>query len=42
MGKRLKPIVGEIYGCYEVLSDDVFMVKDKHKDHHYENDDPVH
>lgn len=34
MGKRLKPIVGEIYGCYEVLSDDVFMVKDKHKDHH--------
>lgn len=33
MGKRLKPKVGEIFGGYKVVSDEVFMIKDKNRDH---------
>ena len=34
MGKRLKPKIGTRYGFYEVISDEVFMVKNKNNNHH--------
>ena len=34
MGKRLEPIVGEMFGCYKVISNEVFKVKDKNRDHY--------
>lgn len=33
MGKRLTPKVGDMYGAYKVISDEVYMVKDKNRNH---------
>lgn len=32
MGKRLEPIIGEFFGCYKVISNEVFKVKDENRD----------
>jgi len=34
MGKQLKPEIGEKYGCYKVISNEVHMVKNKNNNHH--------
>lgn len=34
MGKRLKPILGQLFGCYEVISEDIFKIKDKNREHY--------
>jgi len=34
MGKRLKPKIGDMYGYYKVISEEVFMVKNKNNNHH--------
>lgn len=31
---RLKPIIGEKFGCYEVISNEVHMIKDRNSDHY--------
>lgn len=34
MGKILKPKIGDMYGYYKVISEEVFMVKNKSNNHH--------
>ena len=34
MGKQLNPIMEEKYGCYEVISSEIHMVKNKNNNHH--------
>ena len=34
MGKRLNPTIGQVFGCYTVISDQIFMIKNKNNDHH--------
>lgn len=34
MGKKLKPVIGQKFGEYEVISDEVFMVKNKNNNRH--------
>ena len=34
MGKQLKPEIGKKYGCYEIISDEIYMVKNKNNNHH--------
>lgn len=31
---KLKPVIGEKFGCYEVISNEVHMIKDKNRDHY--------
>lgn len=34
MGKRLKPNIDDMYGYYKVISEEVFMIKNKNNNHH--------
>lgn len=34
MGKHLKPILNHFYGCYKVISEEVFKIKDKNREHY--------
>ena len=37
MGKQLNPKLGEKFGCYEVISNEIFMIKNKNNNHHRGN-----
>jgi len=34
MGKQLKPIIGEMFGYYKIISEEVFMIKSKNNNRH--------
>lgn len=34
MGKQLNPTIGEKFGCYEIISNEIFMIKNKNNNHH--------
>lgn len=34
MGKQLNAIMGQMYGCYRVVSDEIFKIKDSNREHY--------